>query len=108
MTPIMTGITQGSPASTILFLIYLRPIFTRLDQTHPDITSPSYIDDICLLIQGKSATSNARKLEEAVTTCFQWGKSNAVAFDDPQSELMHYTNSRNRDTSEETHVKLPN
>src|SRR3981081_3028680 len=108
MTPIKTGIPQGSPVSPILFLLYLRPLFTQLDQIHPQITSPSYIDDICLLIQGKSATSNARKLEEAVTTCFNWGNSNAVAFNAPKSELMHYSNSRNPDTSEQTQVKLPN
>ena len=108
MTPIMTGIPQGFPVSPILFLLYLQPLFTQLEQLHPQIISPSYIDDICLLIQGKTAASNSRKLEEAVTTCFNWGKINAVAFDDPKSELMHYTNSRNPDTSEETQVKLPN
>src|SRR3978361_578185 len=108
MTPITTGIPQGSPVSPILFLLYLQPLFARLEQIHPHIISPSYIDDICLLIQGKSALSNARKLEEAVATCFNWGKANAVAFDDPKSELMHYTNSRKPDNSEETHVTLPN
>jgi hypothetical protein len=108
MTPIMTGIPQGSPVSPILFLLYLQPLFAQLEQIHPHITCPSYIDDICLLTQGKSVATNARKLEEAVTTCFNWGKANAVAFDDPKSELMHYSSSRNPDTSEETYVKLPN
>src|SRR6201747_2497036 len=68
MTPIMTGIPQGSPVSPILFLLYLQPLFIQLDQIHPHITSPSYIDDICLLVQGNSATSNARKLEKEVET----------------------------------------
>ena len=107
-SPITTGIPQGSPVSPILFLLYLQPLFTQLDQIHPDIISPSYIDDICLLMQGKSAAANARKLEEAATTCFNWGKSNSVAFDDPKSELMHYTNSHNPDNSDETRVNLPN
>src|ERR1700710_3340036 len=68
MTPITTGIPLGSPVSPILFLLYLQPLFIQLDQIHPHITSPSYIDDICLLVQGKSATSNARKLEKEVET----------------------------------------
>jgi hypothetical protein len=83
-------------------------LFTKLNQIHPHITSPSYIDDICLLTQGNSAATNARQLELAAATCFKWGKSNAVAFDDPKSELMHYTNSRNPDNSNETNVELPN
>jgi NAD-dependent oxidoreductase involved in siderophore biosynthesis len=33
--PINTGIPQGSPASPILFLIYLRPLFDTLTTTHP-------------------------------------------------------------------------
>src|ERR1700704_2395955 len=52
MTPIMTVIPQASPVSPVLFLLYLRPLFTKLDQTDPNITSPLHIDDICLLIQG--------------------------------------------------------
>src|ERR1700710_409935 len=68
MTPITTGIPQGSPVSPILFLLYLQALFIQLDQIHLHITSPSYIDDICLLVQGKSATSNARKLEKEVET----------------------------------------
>ena len=47
-------------------------------------------DDICLLVEGNSPEENATELEEAVATCFMWGKENAVAFDDPKSELMHY------------------
>src|ERR1700710_1810829 len=73
MTPIKTGIPQGTPVSPILFLLYLQPLFAELDQVHPQITSPFYIDDICLLTQGKSAASNARTLEEALKTCFNWG-----------------------------------
>jgi hypothetical protein len=87
MTPSTTEIPQGSPVSPILFLLYLKPSFTKLNQSHPHITSPSYIDDICLLTQGTSAAANARQLEQAVSTCFHWGKSNAVAFDDPNQNL---------------------
>ena len=56
---------------------------------HPHVICPSYIDDICLLVEGDSPEENATELEEAVATCFEWGKENAIAFDDPKSELMH-------------------
>jgi hypothetical protein len=83
LTPIRTGIPQESPASPIIFLLYLTPLFTLLRQTHRNITCPSYIDYICLMMEGTSAADNARELEDAVDTCLTWGEENAVALDDP-------------------------
>src|SRR5437660_10350132 len=37
MSPIETGIPQGSPVSPILFLIYLSPLFTLIEQRHSNI-----------------------------------------------------------------------
>jgi hypothetical protein len=51
MTPIRTGIPQGSPASPIIFFLYLTPLFILLHQTHQNITYPSDIDDICLMTE---------------------------------------------------------
>ena len=85
MSPIETGIPQGSPVSPILFLIYLSALFTLMEQKHPDTRCPSYIDNICLLVVGESLQLNCALLEEGVTTCFRWGRDNAVAFDDPKS-----------------------
>ena len=84
MSPIETGIPQGSPVSPILFLIYLSPLLRLMEQRHPDIRCPSYINDICLLVVGDSPQQNCTLLEEGVTTCFDWGRENAVAFDDPK------------------------
>jgi hypothetical protein len=38
--PIAIGIPQGSPASPILFLRYLRPLFDSLQLQHPSIWEP--------------------------------------------------------------------
>jgi hypothetical protein len=108
MTPIRTGIPQGSPVSPIIFPLYLRPLFTLLRQTHQKISCPSYMDDIRLMTEATSAADNARELEDAVDTCFTLGEENAVAFDDPKSELMHFTTVHKMDTSEECYVQLPN
>ena len=89
MSSINTGIPQGSPVSPILFLFYVSPLIKMMRLKHPHVTCPSYIDDICLLVEGNSPEENATELEEAVATCFKWGEENAVAFDDPKSELMH-------------------
>ena len=75
---------------------------------HPHVICPSYIDDICLLVEGNSPEENATELEEAVATCFRWGKENTVAFDDPKSELMHYYKSRKKLDNPYVNVVLPN
>jgi hypothetical protein len=41
MSPITTGIPQGSPVSPILFLLYLQLLFIQFDLIHPHITTPS-------------------------------------------------------------------
>ena len=69
-------------------------LFKMMPLKHPHVIFPSYIDDICLSVEGNSPEENATELEEAVATCFTWGKENAVAFDDPKSELMHYYKAR--------------
>ena len=90
MSPINTGIPQGSPVSPMLFLFNVFPLFKMMRLKHPDVICPSYIDDICLLVEGNSPKDNVTELEEAVATCFKWGKENAVAFDDPKSELFFF------------------
>src|SRR5437660_6578586 len=108
MSAIETRIPQGSPVSPILFLIYLSSLFTLMEQKHLDIWCPSYIDDICLLVVGDSPQQNCELLEEGVTTCFNWGKENAIAFDDPKSELMHFYNTRKEITDLYVNIVLPN
>jgi hypothetical protein len=106
--PIKTGIPQGSPASPILFLIYLRPLFDALTTAHPSIWSPSYIDDIALVAHGRSREENARTLEAAAQTAFAWAQDNAVAFDDSKSQLLHFRRARDDTHTSSTNVKLPN
>ena len=79
-----------------------------MEQKHSDIRCPSYIDDICLLVVGDSPQENCALLEEGVTTCFDWGRENAVAFDDPKSELMHFYNTRKEITDPYVNIVLPN
>jgi hypothetical protein len=69
--PISTGIPQGSPASPILFLLYLCALFDTLNTIYPNIWSPSYIDNVALVAQGKTREGNVRVLEAAAGTAFQ-------------------------------------
>jgi hypothetical protein len=106
--PIMTGIPQGSPASPIIFLIYLRPLFNALQTTHPTIWTPSYIDDVALITHGHTREGNARALEAAAKTAFDWAQNNPVAFDDSKSEMLHFHWARIDTHTEDTDIRLPN
>jgi hypothetical protein len=51
---INTEIPQGLPVSPILFRIYLRPLFDVINKCHSDTICPSYIDNIRLIVSGKT------------------------------------------------------
>jgi hypothetical protein len=47
--PIDSGLSQGSPVSPILFLIYIRGVFQAIEHQVPGIKALSYADDIGLI-----------------------------------------------------------
>lgn len=94
MSPIHIGIPQGSPVSIILFLLYLSPLFDFLEKNYPDTTCPIYIDDIALLVTGKTDVENHRTLEKMAKTAVDCGASNVLLFDNPKTELTHFHNKR--------------
>ena len=71
LQPVNTGIPQGSPISPILFLIYLRFLFSTIQQKHPGTTTPSYIDDVACLVVGDSEEENCKHLESVARTAFE-------------------------------------
>jgi len=89
---VKSGILQGSPISPILFLIYIRFLFTQVKKQHTDsqIKIPSYIDDVAVTVEGKSAEENSIVLEKVAKSLFLWAKDNAVVFDDSKTELIHF------------------
>jgi ribonuclease HI len=94
LRPVRTGIPQGSPVSPVLFLIYLRPLFDLMEEQHPEAEYPSYVDDVGIVIEGRDEISNCRKLEVIVRAIFQWSDRNAITFDGPKTELIHFANRR--------------
>ncbi len=70
---IKTGIPQGSPISPILFLIYIRNLFTDRN-----VTFISYIDDISLTTTSNSLKRNVKVLERAVTSLYRLAEDNAI------------------------------
>ena len=90
MLPVETGIPQGSPISPILFLLYLQPLFSHLEAHHPGFFYPSYIDDVGIVVTGRSEAENARTLQQIASTIIAWSDDNALSFDGPKTELIHF------------------
>jgi Reverse transcriptase (RNA-dependent DNA polymerase) len=51
---IITEVSQGSPVSSILFIIYLNSIFNSIEARISEITALSFADDIALLASEKT------------------------------------------------------
>lgn len=105
--PVRTGIPQGSPISPILFLIYIRHIFSEIksDPEFADVKMPSFIDDVAFGVESKSAKVNCSILEKIAKKAFNWADKNAVKFDDSKTELIHFESAQ---FASQNSVKLPN
>ena len=65
----------------------------------------SFIDNVAIGVESKSAKENCKLLTEIVQKVFSWADRNAVKFDDKKSELIHFESSNNSSIDK---VKLPN
>lgn len=105
--PVSTGIPQGSLASPILFLLYLRPLFNALNNAHPNVWTLSYIDDVTYVVQGRTRVDNARALKTVAKTVFDWADNNAVTFDITKTEMLHFHKARQDNITNKGKIKLP-
>ena len=65
----------------------------------------SFIDNVAIEVESKSAKENCKLLIEIVQKIFSWADRNAVKFDDEKFELIHFESSN---TSSTDTVKLSN
>jgi len=87
---ISTEISQDSSILLILFLIYIRYLFSKIHAKFENLQSLSYIDDVTLYVEGKNIDKNVKILENAAKITFTWAENNAVQFDDSKFELIHF------------------
>ncbi len=81
---------QDSSISLILFLIYIRYLFSKIRAKIENLQSLSYIDDVALYVKRKNIDKNVKMLKNAAKIAFTWAKKNAVQFNDSKSELIHF------------------
>jgi len=91
-TDIQIGISQGSPISPILFLIYIRNLFQDLESRNIN-----YINDIDLVASSESIEKNYKILKEAAIKIFEKRINNLIQFNPEKTELIYFHSTRNID-----------
>ena len=105
MNDIEIGISQESPISLILFLIYIRFLFTKRLNTSERILS--YLDDIGLVVSSKSIEENCQLLQKLAQDLLVKQHHNCMQFDMEKTELIHFHSKRFFDLENKTYsVKI--
>jgi retron-type reverse transcriptase len=89
-----SGVPQGSPVSSILFIIYLSGIFEKIEEQNPEIITLSFTDDITFLAPGKIVKDIQDALTNAEEQVIAWSLLNNVKFDVEKTEAILFTKKR--------------
>ena len=90
---INTGISQGSPVSPILFLIYISEVFNKVIEVNPHIMSLSFVDNSGYISSSHSIKDIVKAFEKVAQTVVEWGNANAVTYDIAKTEAVIFSRS---------------
>ena len=89
--PVLTGVSQGSPLSPILFLFYNAELLEWCAKPCNEVGCLGFVYDVTLIAWGESTENNCQQLAEAHTQCSQWARRYGACFAPEKYELMHFT-----------------
>jgi hypothetical protein len=92
-TNVPAGVPQGSPLSPILFLLFITPLYRRLERI-PTLIVVGFADDTNLLTVSREPEVNRRVLKQAWDTCRKWSEDFGMTFGPEKSALIHFTKRR--------------
>ncbi|CCU81843.1 endonuclease/reverse transcriptase [Blumeria hordei DH14] len=84
------GLPQGSPASSILFMLYISPLFKLGNVSRRS----GYADNVTILETQKSLYNNCISLKKALKEALEWGIKEGITFDPAKVELQHLSRKR--------------
>src|SRR5947207_15178015 len=96
-TRIEIEISQKLLISSILFLIYIRDIFSEINNMQ--IRSSSYVDDIELVVSSETIEENCLMLKNAAKKLLQLQNQNNIQFDMKKIELIHFHTKKSIDNN---------
>ncbi|KAI0998058.1 hypothetical protein K3495_g10131 [Podosphaera aphanis] len=82
------GLPQGSPASPILFLLFLEPLFKLGFPTF------GYVDDVAILSVAKTLVDISLLTASRVGSVTRWCEQNGLSLADKKTEILHLHRSR--------------
>lgn len=88
-TMLNCGTPQGSPASPVLFMIYLAKMVKAGGRYRF-----AYADDILNYRVSKSLGDNIRQLTDTLNDLHGWGNENKIVFAPEKTEMIHITRAR--------------
>src|SRR5216117_97176 len=96
-TRVEIEISQKSSISSILFLIYIRDIFSEINSMQ--VRSSSYVDDIELVASSETIKENCLMLENAAEKLLQLQNQNNIQFDMKKIKLIYFHTKRSIDNN---------
>ena len=86
---INVGVPQGSPLSSLLFLLYAAPLLEQMTKDRT-IEVFSYVDDTYIVARTDRYERNVRKLEEAHNKLHEWASKKNLRFSPTKYNVMHF------------------
>jgi len=101
---VSVGTPQGSPISSLLFLLYVAPLHMSV----PKGLMVSYVDDFSITVASPSYRSNVRRLQNLFSTIAARGRNIGVSFSVPETEIIHWRTSSQRTPPSQAPIELEN
>ena len=86
---VRTGISQGSPLSSILYLFYNANFFDICNWPGTNASSLGFVDDVNILAYGKSTKENYTLLEIIYKKYKKWANQHRAVFASHKYELIY-------------------
>ncbi|MBW0524724.1 hypothetical protein O181_064439 [Austropuccinia psidii MF-1] len=89
--PIEQGLSQGSPLSVTLYLIYNSSLLLPRPPTlEEDQISIAYIDNVVHLTASKCHDRLLKSIEEVITHSLRWGTQHGAIFDEKKTNILWF------------------
>ncbi|EED18393.1 reverse transcriptase, putative [Talaromyces stipitatus ATCC 10500] len=98
--PISSGLPQGSPVSSILFVLYVHGLSRAIERSVPEVRCLSFVDDQGLITAASSVKEACRILEKAAEVAIEWGVANGVQFDRKKTEAAFFYRQHRRQVAQ--------